>query len=505
MLSKTLLFQSGILLLCAGMLLTGCGGNNAGKTEGTAGEPGASAGAKEGNAAPLGALSERFTGDLDEMVKYRRIRALVIYSKTFYFYDRGRPRGLSCEGLLEFERFLNKKLKTGKLAVHILFIPVSRDQLIPALIDGRGDIAAANLTITPEREELVDFSDPFFDNAKEIVITGPSGPPLSGLDDLAGKEVHVRASSSYYEHLQRLNASFRKEGKQPVKVIAADEHLEDEDLLEMVNAGLIPATVTDNHKAQFWNQIFDNITPHPEVTIASGGRIAWAFRKNSPKLAAMVNAFVKGHKIGTAFGNTVLRRYLRKNKWIKNAASKQELAKFYATIDLFKKYAKEYDFDWLMLAAQAYQESGLDNNVKSPVGAVGIMQVMPKTASSSPINIPNIWPVDNNIHAGVKLLRHYRDQYFNDPAMNDLNQTLMTFAGYNAGPNRINRLRKKAAAQGLNPNKWFNNVELVVAKSVGREPVRYVSNVFKYYIAYKMIEERGKSIYVDAGSRGTGK
>jgi membrane-bound lytic murein transglycosylase MltF len=324
------------------------------------------------------------------------------------------------------------------------------------------------------------------------------------VDGLAGKEVHVRKSSSYYESLQRLNGRFRAAGQPEVLVRPADEVLEDEDLLEMVNAGLIGITVTDSHKARFWKQVFEDIEIHPDVAISEGGAVGWALRKDSPKLKELVNGFVEGHKAGTAFGNTILNRYLKNTKWVKNAASEQEMQKFQAVVSLFQKYATQYEFDWLMVVAQAYQESGLDNNARSQVGAVGIMQVMPATAKGSPINIENPEDLESNIHAGVKVLRQYTDKYFNEPGVDPLNRTLFAFAGYNAGPNRINRLRERAAKQGLNPDVWFKNVELVAAKSIGRETVQYVANVYKYFLTYKFVTEQNKTRQEQRGKARSG-
>jgi membrane-bound lytic murein transglycosylase MltF len=436
---------------------------------------------------------DAWTGDLDGMLERRHIRVLVVPSRTMYFYDRGKPQGATLEAFREFERYLNETLKRGNLLVHVVFVPVARDQLLPALLQGKGDIAAANLTITPERGKQVDFSDPLLSDVSEIVITGPGAPALATVNDLAGREVHVRRSSSYYESLQRLNGRFRAAGQPEVVVRPADEVLEDEDLLEMVNAGLIGITVTDSHKARFWKQVFDGIEIHPDVAISEGGAIGWALRKESPKLKELLNGFVEGHRAGTSFGNTILNRYLKNTKWVKNSASEQEMQKFQAVVALFQKYAAQYEFDWLMVAAQAYQESGLDNNARSQVGAVGIMQVMPETAKGSPINIANPEDLESNIHAGVKVLREYTNKYFNEPGVDQLNRTLFAFAGYNAGPNRINRLRERAAKQGLNPDVWFKNVELVAAKSIGRETVQYVANVYKYYLTYKLVTEQDEA------------
>ncbi len=431
-----------------------------------------------------------WTGDLDGMVERRMIRILTVFSRTFYFLDKATQRGLTYEFGKTFEDDLNKTLKTKALRVHVVFIPVSRDELLPGLVAGRGDIAAANLTITPERSKLVDFTDPAAIGVSEFVVTGPDSPSVQTIDDLAGKEVVVRRSSSYYESLDRLNKRFRNEGKPEMTLTLADEDLEDEDLLEMVNAGLFPMIVVDSHKARFWAQVLPDIRVHEDIAVNSGGEIAWALRKDSPKLKEAVNAFIKKHKVGTTFGNILLQRYLKDVKYVKNALSDSERAKFNATIDLFKKYAGEYEFDWLLITAQGYQESRLDQSAKSPVGALGVMQVKPSTAAGSPIFIKNIDKIDNNIRAGTKYLRFMVDEYFDDPAISPVDRHLFAFAGYNAGPNRIDRLRKLAAQQGLDPNKWFRNVEVVVAKKVGRETTQYVGNIFKYYVAYKRILEQ---------------
>ena len=431
-------------------------------------------------------------GDFDEMVQHHTIRALVAYSKTFYFLDQGRQYGLTYEALKEFEKFVNKRLKTKTLKVHVVFLPVSRDELIPSLLKGLGDIAAANLTITTERQKQVDFSNPFASGVKELLVTGPSAPSINSIDDLAGKEIHVRRSSSYYESLIRLNTSFKKARKRKMKLILADETFEDEDLLEMVNAGLIPMIVMDSHKAQFWKQIFDNITVHPDIAVRTGGKIAWAFRKNSPKLKAVVNEFVKGHKKGTMLGNVLLKRYLKNTKYVKNSVSEQEMKKYKAMVQLFKKYADKYDFNYLMVIAQAYQESGLDHSRRSHAGAVGVMQLLPTTAADPNINIADIKKLENNIHAGTKYLRFIIDRYFKDEPMDDVNKLLFAFASYNAGPARINKLRKKADAMGLDPNVWFHNLEIVAAKSIGRETVQYVRNIYKYYISYQMALKQAK-------------
>jgi membrane-bound lytic murein transglycosylase MltF len=434
--------------------------------------------------------NEPWIGDFDKMTEKRQIRVLVTFSKTFYFLDRGQQRGITYDLLEEFEKYVNQKIKAKTLKINVVYIPVRRDELIPGLEKGLGDIAVANLTITSQRQKHVDFSNPLMTGVQELLVTGPAAPSVVSLDDLAGKEIHVRKSSSYYESLVQLNASLKKNGKKPIKLIPVDDSLEDEDLLEMVNAGLMPMIVMDSHKAHFWAQIYEKIKVHPEISVRSGGEIAWAFRKKSPKLKAVIDEFVKDHKEGTMIGNMLFKRYLKNTKYVKNSLSKQELKKFEAMVQLFKKYADRYDFDYLMITAQAYQESGLDHSKKSPAGAIGVMQLLPTTASDPNVDIAKIEKLENNIHAGTKYLRFIINQYYKDEPMDNVNKLLFAFASYNAGPAKVNKLRKETAAMGLDPNVWFHNAEIAAAKLIGRETVQYVSNIYKYYIAYRMVTEQ---------------
>jgi membrane-bound lytic murein transglycosylase MltF len=413
-----------------------------------------------------------------------------VHNKLMFFFDKARIRGVSYDAFREFEAYINKKLKTGTRKVRMVYLPVPRDKLLLWLAEGRGDIAAANLTITDERRKSVDFSRPGFKNVSEILVSGPGAPEVKNLDELSGKEIHVRPSSSYYEHLLRLNKTFKKEGKPPVKIIAASEYMEDSDLLEMVNAGLISMIVVDDHKAKFWAQIFDKIKLHPDIAINSGGNIGWAIRKGSPKLKKIVDEFVRKHQKGTLLGNILFKRYLEDNQWARNALSPEEQEKFQALADLFEKYSNQYDFDFLMIAALAYQESRLDHSSKSHVGAIGIMQVLPSTAADKNVDISDIEELENNIHAGIKYLRFLRDRYFSDPAIDALNQNLLAFAAYNAGPAKIRRMRTETRKAGLDPNVWFGNVDIVVAKKIGRETVQYVSNIYKYYVAYRLASDK---------------
>ncbi len=431
-----------------------------------------------------------FHGDFETMVKRRLIRVLVVYNRTNFFLDGGTERGLTADALAQFQKYLNAELKLGRRPLTVAAIPVARDQLIPYLVQGRGDIAAALLTITPEREQEVPFSVPVAQNIRELVVTGPSSPTINNLDDLAGHTVVVRQSSSYWESLQTLNASFRKRGLAAIDVVPADEHLETEDLLEMVNAGLIECTVADDYLARFWSQVFEHLVVHEDLAVASGRSIGWALRPDATGLKPVVDRMIEANRIGKLVGNMLITRYLKDASYVENALASDDRRRFDETIEYFEKYGDLYGIDPLLLAAQGYQESRLNQGARSKVGAVGIMQLMPQTAAGKAVGITDISTAENNIHAGAKYLRHVEDQYFDDPSLTNFERALFAIASYNAGPSRIQKLRTEAAKRGYDPNVWFGNVEVAVADAVGREPVQYVSNIFKYYSVYILLAEQ---------------
>lgn len=435
-------------------------------------------------------LNQVWTGDLDIMVERRVIRVLTVFQIGGYFLDGPQEKGMTYDLAKMFEKFLNEHLKTGHLKLHVVLIPVAFDQLLPALEQGYGEIAAAGLSITPQRLESVDFGTPLYRNVSEVIVTGPAAPSMTSVADLSGKTVYIKPGSSYRESLESLNEKFRADNRAEIEIRDAQPLLQDIDLLEMVSAGLLPMIVMDDYKARFWAEILDGLQVREDLVVQSGRQIAWAFRKNSPKLAAQINEFSRTHRQGTLMGNILIKRYLKNTKWVNNALDPTEFSRFEDTLKLFEKYAGQYGFDHLMIAAQGYQESRLDQSVRSSAGAIGIMQMLSSTASDANVGIPDIENVESNIHAGVKYLDFLRKRYFDDPELDAFNRALFSFAAYNAGPARVRGLRRKAEEAGLDPDKWFNNVELIAAREIGRETVQYVSNIYKYYVAYRLIMDQ---------------
>ena len=451
-------------------------------------------------------LSEQWTGDLDGMMERGRIRALVPYNRTNYFIDGTRRRGITYEALTLFEKKFNEGLgkKPGSPGyVRIIFLPMTQDRILPSLKDGYGDLAAANLVITEKGKEEVSFSIPALNNWKEILVTGPGAPSVSQLEDLLGDTVYVRPSSSYFEHLEMFNDSLRKAGREVIHVSALDEHLEDDDILEMVNAGLIPLTVSNEFAFSLWEQLLPDIRAYRDFPVKTGGEIAWAMRKNSPKLNDALDTFLTEHKQGSLTGNILLKKYLSNTGYLNKANSAESQKRFVELRTLFRKYGEQYNWDWLLLAAQGYQESQLDNTKKSPAGAVGIMQIKPSTAADPNVGIDNVYDQENNIHAATKYLDFLRSRYFDSPDIDPLNAMLLSLAAYNMGPGRMNQMRKKATEQGLNPNEWFGQVELIAAREIGRETVQYVSNIYKYYTSFRSLQRYGQKTGKTYENRGS--
>jgi membrane-bound lytic murein transglycosylase MltF len=428
-----------------------------------------------------------FGGDFDAMQKRRLIRVVVPYNKTGYFIDNGTPRGTAVDAFKLFSDYINEKYKTGNLRIHVSLVPTRRDNLAEALLSGRGDIVAAAVTITPERLKLADFTDPVVKNVSEIVVGSSEAPPVATAEDLSGREVFVRKGSIFHDRLEKLNAELAKKGKPPVRERYAPDNLEDEDLLEMVNGNLVSYVVVDEYLAKFWASVLPKLKVYPDAALQTGGEIAWAVRKDSPKLKAELNAFLAKYPEGSAMRNMLFQKYLKNTKFVKNANSNEARVRFDRTVELFKQYGDKYDIDYLLMAAQGYQESQLNQDAKSHVGAIGVMQLMPATGKEQ--NVGDITQLEPNINAGVKYMRFMIDQYFAKEPMDKLNKGLFAFAAYNAGPARIQSLRKEAAKRGLDPNVWFDNVEVVASEKIGRETVTYVANIYKYYVAYTLVME----------------
>jgi membrane-bound lytic murein transglycosylase MltF len=428
-----------------------------------------------------------WSGDLDQMVERSMVRVVIPVSLATYFLDGATQKGPTYDLVQEFERYLRKTLGKPARDLSVVVIPGRRDRLFDMLVDGRADIAAGIITVTEERAARVEFTPPLRSDVSEVIVTGKDVGAVDSLDELVGVPIHIRPSTSFFGTLADINKARAASGAASLTVVPADEHLRTEDLLEMVGTGIIEATVADSPVADLFAGHFAGLTIQGKVPLVEGRSYAWAHRKGDAKLAAALAGFIETSRKGTLLGNIILKKYTADTEWMNDVSDPQEQEKLAKIADLFRTYAGQYDFDWLMIAAQGYQESRLDQSKRSAVGAVGVMQVMPATAKDPAVGIPDVEQLENNIHAGVKYLHVLRNLYLDDAEMSDLDRTLLSFAAYNAGPGNLLKARKRAVRLGLNPDVWFDNVEIAMGQAVSREPVIYVQNIFKYYTAFKLM------------------
>lgn len=455
----------------------------------------------------LAAAREPWTGDLPGMLERGYLRLATTYNPLFFSYIGFRARGMVADTADAFEKRLNKhhRKKDGH---HIEVIPlqVPREELLSDVLAGRADLAAANITITPERARKVAFSIPIYEEARELIVTGPAAGEVTGFDDLVETGVTVLRSSSYFEHLRALNAKRRQSGKPAIPVHEADPQLADYDLLELIQSGTLAATVVDDYKARLWAQVLKHLVVHEDLAIHEGGKIAWALRKGEPELLKAVNAFLKDARKGTLLGNILAKRYLEDVRHAEDLLSGKFEAKLEPTLRLIRKSAKRYGFDWTLIAAIAHRESRFDQRKRNPSGALGIMQVRPSTARDPNIDVPDITTAAGNIEAGTKYLRFLLERYFSDEAIAPLDRILFAVAAYNAGPAGVNKARARAEKMGLEPNVWFDEVEVAAARTLGHQPVQYVRKVFKSYVVYKQQEKilaaRAEALEAEAGKAG---
>lgn len=465
------------------------GGVQSAAAQSTTAPPAPSAKSEQARRAPiLHTDRSPWIGDFDGMFQRRVIRVAAPYSRSLYYSDKGRERGLAGQLVRDFERYVNAKYakKLGRRPLTVYLVPVTRDQLLPDVASGLADIAVGNLTVTEDRLSVADMVAPdVVPRIQEILVTGPTSPDIANIEALSGATVHVRRASSYYESLVALNERLRRGERASVNIVLVPDSLEDEDMMEMLNAGLLQAIVVDDWKARLWAPVLPKLKLRTDIVLRDGGRPGWAIRKESPLLTAELNDFFINWVKRNGVITYRLQQDLKRVKQIKDPTGGGERARFEQMLTLFERYGAQYHFDPLMLTAQGYQESQLNQGARSHVGALGVMQLMPATGAS--MKVGDITQLEPNIHAGAKYMNTLMTRYFADAQFSDADRTLIAFASYNCGPGNVAKARKEAQKRGLDPNVWFNNVEIVIADRIGIETTTYVRNVYKYYVAYKLI------------------
>ena len=434
----------------------------------------------------LSRFSETYTDDLPNLLERKTIRVLITSSLTNFFVSGGRIYGFEYSMLKEYESFLNRSTKRQDLKIVVEFIPVPEEIIALSLEEGLGDIAAAGLVASDGSHQSLSYTNPYLNGVNEVFVSHRGIHPIQNLNDIAGKQIYLRRIKNYYESVTRLNEQLNYAGLDPVRIVKADDYVTSEDILEMLNAGIIELSIIESHLAELWSDVLPNLIIHEGFPLRTNVNLAWMVRKSNPLLRDSLNQFIKDHKKGTLLGNIYFNRYFKDTKWISNPLDIGVRERSFRYAPLFKKYGEEYNIDWMLLSAIGYQESLLNHDRRSPKGAVGIMQVLPSTAMDPKINISDYHQIEDNIHAGAKYLAHLRDSYFNGAEMEPIDRLRFALAAYNAGPSNVRRAQAMAAEMGYDPNRWFLHGEIGALKVIGQETVRYVSNINKFYLAYTL-------------------
>ncbi len=443
---------------------------------------------------PLGRhVADRYPASLETILERRSLRVLTSRNAFDFFLHDGRRGGYQYEMARAFVDFLNERYSDergeGALPIHFELIPVHDDQLIPLLLEGAADLIAARLTITPERASRVRFSEPYR-TVDELLVTHDRTPRIESIEGLAGQRVVVRQSSSYAESLAELDRELVAAGLDPIEIEFVDERLETERILELVAARRFPYTVADSMVAELAVGI------HPQLRIVEveplrrGGRLAWATHPSAAALTKEMNAFLARYEEGSLLGNMAVRKYFEAESAF--VAPFAEGNRGISEYDhLFRANSERFDLDWRLVAAMAYQESRFDPLASNRSGAVGLLQIKPETAREPYIDIPQVEGIGNvneNVRAGLKYLTWIKERYFDSkPEMRERDRLRMALAAYNAGPRTLIRARRRAEQLGLDPNRWFRNVELALLDMRKTEPVVYVSEINQRYLAYLLL------------------
>lgn len=429
---------------------------------------------------------EVWLGDLDGMLERGQLRVLITFSRTFFFQANDQELGLNTEILRLYEQFLNDQVILGENKMKFIFLPTPQERLLEDLVAGKGDIAVADIQLIPNQEKQIQLTSPVTMDIQEILVTGPNSPQFKSIFNLSGKTITIRKNSPYAASLQKLNNTLTSIGRKPVTIRFADAFLDDEDLLEMTAAGLLPMTVVDSHLAEFWSHVFHNLKLHNKIALRPAKEITWAIRADAHLLQESISYFKEtsylpqdGHRVLTEY-------YRKKGGFLKNNLRLSALERYHNTVDLFEEYGEKYNFPSLLLAALAYQESELDTSWLGDTGEVGLMGVNPSGLIQEGLeaDLKRLRKPEKNIETATHYLRFLIDHYFSSPKTTELNQNLMAIAAYKTSPEQVMAARKRAALAGYDPDIWFNHVETAMQQEEGNDIAQYIRNAYNYFQAY---------------------
>ncbi len=436
---------------------------------------------------------DKYLGTLKEIKKRRFLRVLTTQNSFDYYLYKGRQKGFQYEMMKSFVHNLNKKFGYNNKKVRPIrfeMIPVDRSELFSLLNSGYGDLVASSFIEDERQSGDVAVSRGFGEVKKVLVSSEGMEFELNTIEDLSGLTIHVPANSSQFHSLHKINSKLVVANKDLINVIPVHEKLGQLELLELVSMGRFEFAVIDIQVAQLAKQVFSDFKIYDELELAPQSKIRWAVNPKNHSLMVQLNQFLVKSRASKILQRLIYRSYFRDLKKIRTEYFSKETQRISKYDEFFKKYGKKYSWDWRLLSALAYQESRFRQNIQNRWKATGIMQIKPFVAKEPYVNIPDIkgpTNFENNIHAGVKYLSWLKRVFFSSPDIDDKNSIRLSMAAYNAGIGRLRRAQAYAKKQGLDPNKWFGNVEVALLKMGYIEPVNYVSEINKRYLSYALM------------------
>jgi len=416
-------------------------------------------------------------GDLDRIIKNRYLRILTTKNPFDYYIANGEVRGMQYEMSKAFVENLNQTyLKNKSPKIVFEMIPVDFDQLIPMLLNGKGDIIAVGMTKTKERKDQVRFTVSY-QSVDDAIVTRKE---LEN-ESYKNKTFFVQKDSSYFHELKKHD---------DLEVEEVNPNLNADNIMEMIAYKKFDYTLVNSFWAENLSKRFSNLVVLKDRPFRKNVEISWAIRRGSPKLLKELNTFMPKMKKGSLFGNVLTQKYFSDLGRIQSAEFDLEKSKISQYDSAIKKYSKMYGFDWRLMSAVSLQESRFNQDLINKWGAIGLFQIKQMTAEEPYINITPIHGKENfdkNIEAGIKYLAWIKKTYFNDSKVSQEDQFRFTLAAYNAGPKRVKDAIEKAKMMNLNPNIWFRNVELAMLELGFNEPVIYVSEINKHFVSYILL------------------
>lgn len=424
-----------------------------------------------------------------EMRAQGEVRMAVSYDRSIYVDAKGQKLGASPEIVKTLGDFLSAKYKR-KISVNL--VPTMPGKLLEAVDAGHADFAMGYVDeytkkLDPERYLIY----PHPRHEKHVLVSGPTATPVDNLSELSGDMVCLGRQTET-PVFDELNKALQKSGQKGIHVYKDHLVLDDEDLLQMLNDGLLPYVFVAEWKAKLWAPLLKNIRINQETAVVGATTEGLVIQRENQALGDDILEYVVSPYMESALNKYRNGDFKYRERALKNPANPVEWNRYLGMKGYFDRYGAESRIEPLFVAALGFQETMLNQSLVSPMGAIGVMQLLPTTGAS--MKVGNIRELEPNIHAGAKYMGSLLYGMSIDDDFPRFERALFAVAAYNAGPNNIKKVRELAAQMGFNPNKWFLNVEMVAARMIGLETFFYVRNVYKYYVTYDV---RNKKMQLD--------